>query len=67
MEGDRTARVVAAGLALAGSLGIPRLESAAASVDVDDVKGLVELLGHRLGLGAVWRPSRSTGILHPGR
>jgi phenylalanyl-tRNA synthetase beta chain len=68
LEGDRTHEWWRLGLVLTGAAEIPAWNRPARPYDLDDAKGLVELLGHRLGLPTVtWAPRRDDPDLHPGR
>ena len=68
IEGDRTHEWWRLGLVLTGAAEIPAWNRPARPYDLDDAKGLVELLAHRLGLPAVvWEPRRDDPDLHPGR
>ncbi|HLX35804.1 MAG TPA: phenylalanine--tRNA ligase subunit beta [Candidatus Limnocylindrales bacterium] len=56
------------GIALTGELEPASWNRAGRAVDVDDAKGLVELLASELGAGpATYEPLRDEPILHPGR
>ena len=56
------------GLALTGSLVEPAPDRAAAPVDIDDAKGLIDLLAHRLGMPRPrYSPLTDDPNLHPGR
>jgi phenylalanyl-tRNA synthetase beta chain len=56
------------GLALTGSAEIPSWNRPARPFDLDDAKGLLELLAHRLGLPAVrYEAVTDQPNLHPGR
>ena len=55
------------GLALAGLGDAPGWNRPARPVDLDDAKGLAELLCRRLGLTPVWQPLADERVLHPGR
>ena len=56
------------GIALAGSAVIPSWNQPARPVDLDDAKGLVELLAHRLGFPIPgYEPLSDDPNLHPGR
>jgi len=56
------------GIALAGSFVPPSWNQAARPADVDDLKGLVELLAVELGAGRPrYEPLTDEPILHPGR
>jgi phenylalanyl-tRNA synthetase beta chain len=56
------------GLALAGHATPPHWADRPRAVDIDDGKGLAELVARRLGLGeGVYEPVADIGWLHPGR
>ncbi|HEU5204689.1 MAG TPA: phenylalanine--tRNA ligase subunit beta [Candidatus Limnocylindrales bacterium] len=56
------------GIALAGSAVVPSWNQPARAFDLDDAKGLVELLARRLGYpSATYEPLHDDPNLHPGR
>ena len=56
------------GFALVGSAEPPAWNRPARPYDLDDAKGLLELLAHRLDLGRpVYRPESGEAVFHPGR
>jgi phenylalanyl-tRNA synthetase beta chain len=67
-DGDATREWWRLGLALAGAREPAAWDRPARAADLDDVKGLVELLGGRLGLDRPsWTALTSEPVLHPGR
>jgi phenylalanyl-tRNA synthetase beta chain len=65
---DETSEWWRLAVALAGHGDPPAWNRPARPVDLDDIKGLVELVGRRLGLESpAWRPLRDEPLLHPGR
>ena len=67
-EPDRTDEWWRLGIALAGWAETPRWDRPGRRYDLDDAKGLLELLAHRLGLGRVtYEPVHEDPNLHPGR
>ncbi len=68
LEGDRTHEWWRLGFVLTGTAEEPAWNRPARAYDLDDAKGLLELLAHRLGLPAVaYEPRTDDPILHPGR
>ena len=56
------------GFALVGAAEAPAWNRAARPYDLDDAKGVLELLATRLGLGGVaYEPERDEPLFHPGR
>ncbi len=56
------------GVALTGAAEEPSWNRPARAADLDDVKGVIELLCRRLGsTPATWEPLRDEPLLHPGR
>ena len=55
------------GIALAGTGDAPAWNRPVRPVDIDDAKGLAELVCRRLGLRATWSPLVGEQVLHPGR
>ena len=67
-EGGGTREWWRLGIALAGSAVIPSWNQPARPFDLDDAKGLVELLARRLGYpNATYEPLTEDPNLHPGR
>jgi phenylalanyl-tRNA synthetase beta chain len=67
-QADETAEWTRLGLALAGKGDPPGWNRPARPVDLDDAKGIVELVARVLGFSAPeWRPLAAEPILHPGR
>jgi phenylalanyl-tRNA synthetase beta chain len=68
LEGDRTHEWWRLGFALTGAAENPAWNRPSRPYDLDDAKGLLELLAHRLGLPRVeYAPLTDDPILHPGR
>ena len=56
------------GLALTGAFEVPAWNKPRRDADLDDAKGVIELIAHVLGAGTPeYRPLTSEPILHPGR
>ena len=67
-EGDETREWWRLGLALTGAAEPPAWNRPARPYDLDDAKGIVELLCDLLGLGRpTYRPEQSEPVFHPGR
>jgi phenylalanyl-tRNA synthetase beta chain len=67
-EADETIEWWRLGLALAGHGDVAAWNRPARPVDVDDLKGILELVARRLGLGApTWQPLTTEPVLHPRR
>ena len=68
LEGDRTHEWWRLGFVLTGAAEIPAWNRPARPYDLDDAKGLLELLAQRLGLPRpTYAPLTDDPILHPGR
>jgi phenylalanyl-tRNA synthetase beta chain len=68
LEGERVHEWWRLAFVLTGTAEPPAWNRPARPYDLDDAKGLVELLAHRLGLPEVtYEPRRDDPILHPGR
>ncbi len=67
-DGDSTHEWWRLGIALTGAARVPHWDRAARAYDLEDAKGLLELLASRLGLPSViYQPLRDDPNLHPGR
>jgi phenylalanyl-tRNA synthetase beta chain len=67
-DGDRTVEWWRLGIALAGPAEPPSWNRERRRHDLDDAKGIVELLGRRLGMPApAYRAEAGEPLLHPGR
>ena len=66
-QGDATIEWWRVGLALAGTGDAAAWNRPARPVDLDDAKGVAELVARRLGLAPAWRPLNGERVLHPGR
>ena len=67
-DGESTHEWWRLGFALAGAAQATHWDRAARAYDLDDAKGLLELLASRLGLASViYQPLRDDPNLHPGR
>ena len=67
-DGDEAREWWRLGFAQLGSAEPPAWNRPARSYDLDDAKGLLELLASRLGLGApVYRAEAGEAVFHPGR
>jgi phenylalanyl-tRNA synthetase beta chain len=67
-DGDQTREWWRLGLALTGALEEPSWNRPRRVADLDDAKGVIELIARRLGFDApVWRALDGEPLLHPGR
>jgi phenylalanyl-tRNA synthetase beta chain len=65
---DRTVEWRRVGIALVGAAEIPAWNRPTRPYDLDDAKGLIELVAHRLGFDPPqYEPLRGEPLLHPGR
>jgi phenylalanyl-tRNA synthetase beta chain len=67
-DGDSTHEWWRLGIALTGAAEIPAWNRSARPYDLDDIKGVIDLVARRLGLAApVYAPVTDDPRLHPGR